>query len=386
MTIKSLASMVRITAILCFTSILPLQLAAADKLVLAHYMPWYASEPISGEWGWHWTMNHFDPATTDTNGLPEIASHYHPLLGPYDSSDVEALTCQVQQMKLAGIDGIIIDWYGIHDYRDYRQIHANTQAIIAVIKAANMQFAICYEDQSIKHMVTGDAMPEAEAVARGRAVFEWMDTHWFTDPAYVMEDGKPVVLCFGPQYFEATQWPQILAGHRHEPLLFTLPHLTKTIPGSMPYAWIPVHGGDETPPEEWRTYLSWISDRGDQGETVIPAAFHQFHDIYAEAQLHRSYGSLDAQGTETVRETLERAFASTGPIIQLVTWNDYGEGTMFEPTHELGYANLELVQATLRERGRISHIPDDLRLPLAIIEQRRALQDDPERLAALKHA
>ena len=35
--------------------------AAERKLVLAHYMPWYESKAVSGRWGWHWTMNKFQP-------------------------------------------------------------------------------------------------------------------------------------------------------------------------------------------------------------------------------------------------------------------------------------------------------------------------------------
>lgn len=31
------------------------------RLILAHYMPWYVTKPASDQWGWHWTMNHFDP-------------------------------------------------------------------------------------------------------------------------------------------------------------------------------------------------------------------------------------------------------------------------------------------------------------------------------------
>src|SRR5437879_3456638 len=26
--------------------------------ILAHYMPWFESKPVSGHWGWHWTMGH----------------------------------------------------------------------------------------------------------------------------------------------------------------------------------------------------------------------------------------------------------------------------------------------------------------------------------------
>ena len=31
------------------------------KTVLVHYMPWYSSKSVSGRWGWHWTMDCFDP-------------------------------------------------------------------------------------------------------------------------------------------------------------------------------------------------------------------------------------------------------------------------------------------------------------------------------------
>src|SRR5687768_13485599 len=60
-------------------------------LLMAHYMPWYQTPEVTGYWGWHWTMDHFDPSKTDANGRPEIASHYMPLTGPYDSSDPDLL-------------------------------------------------------------------------------------------------------------------------------------------------------------------------------------------------------------------------------------------------------------------------------------------------------
>ena len=55
----------------------------APPLILAHYMPWYTARPFSEHWGWHWTMNHFAPEQ-ETDGQRQIASKYHPLIGPYD--------------------------------------------------------------------------------------------------------------------------------------------------------------------------------------------------------------------------------------------------------------------------------------------------------------
>ena len=64
------------------------------KPVMVHYMPWFQAPYSlgSGKWGYHWTMNHFNPNLTNpTNGLPETASWYSPQIGPYDSADPAVL-------------------------------------------------------------------------------------------------------------------------------------------------------------------------------------------------------------------------------------------------------------------------------------------------------
>jgi hypothetical protein len=61
------------------------------------------------------------------------------------------------------------------------------------------------------------------------------------------------------------------------------------------------------------------------------------------------------------------------PVMQLVTWNDYGEGTVIEPTHEDGYAALEAVQdARRKELGdAFTFTADDLRLPARLYALRK---------------
>jgi hypothetical protein len=44
--------------------------------------------------------------------LPEIWSKFHPLIGLHDSTDPDALECQLLQMKLTGFIGVIVCWYG----------------------------------------------------------------------------------------------------------------------------------------------------------------------------------------------------------------------------------------------------------------------------------
>src|SRR6202040_2145735 len=101
----------------------------APKPMMVHYMPWFVAKPFSGSWGWHWTMNHFNPDQINASGNRQIASWYYPLIGPYDSADPVVLEYHVLLMKLAGVDGVIVDWYGNDSYADYSINDQRTAAL-----------------------------------------------------------------------------------------------------------------------------------------------------------------------------------------------------------------------------------------------------------------
>ncbi|PTS92040.1 hypothetical protein DBR27_20145, partial [Flavobacterium sp. HMWF030] len=44
--------------------------------------------------------------------------------------------------------------------------------------------------------------------------------------------------------------------------------------------------------------------------------------------------------------------------LQLITWNDFGEGTMFEPTVEFGYTYIEKVKAFAGVKNTETFFPD----------------------------
>src|SRR3569833_786465 len=108
------------------------------SLLLALFLPWFQAVPAHEQWGWHWTMNHYHPQHI-VNGQNEAASHYHPLMGLYDSGDPDAVECHALLMKFAGIDGVLIDWYGMTDYLDYGLNHRNTLQMIAAVKKAGLK-------------------------------------------------------------------------------------------------------------------------------------------------------------------------------------------------------------------------------------------------------
>ena len=97
--------------------------------VYAHYMPWFENS-ANGRWGMHWTMATADPNAVDADGKRQIAAHFYPLIGPYSSSDPDLIEYHLLLMKLAGIDGVLIDWYGTHDVYDYRANKRNAEALV----------------------------------------------------------------------------------------------------------------------------------------------------------------------------------------------------------------------------------------------------------------
>ena len=351
-------------------------------MVLAHYMPWFAGKQANGTWGWHWTMGKRDPARLSGDGRVDLASHYQPQIGLYDGADPQVLECQLLQMRLAGIDGVIIDWYGISTFRDYGMVQRNTQALITAVRAAGMRYAVCYEDQTVKHRIAGGDIPADQALAQGRRDLDWLARNCLGEPAYVRMDGRPILLVFGPQHFDAVGWSALLTPLQPQPRLFTLPHLATKAGSEAIFGWPPMHGGKSVQPEDLKKHYAELGRRKTQGEGVIPTAFPRFHDFYQEAGLHPSYGSIADRDGATLRETLAMAAALGTGIVQIATWNDYGEGTVIEPTVELGYRDLLIVADSLRLLGRqpAAKTTDDLALPARLLRARRDATTAPARL------
>lgn len=332
-------------------------------VVLAHYMPWYEAKPFSSRWGWHWTMNVFHPDML-VNGQPQLASHYHPLIGPYDSGDPHVLEYHALTMKLGGIDGVVVDWYGREEYLDYARLHRHTTALIAAIGKANLRFVICYEDQTIPKLVAAGRLASSERVAHARRELDWLAAHWFRDPAYVRVNGQPLLLSFGYGGLTDAEWMQLLEG-RSDSLVYLSEHHRR--PGADgAFDWpLPKRGL-----ESQRIFLQQAAD----WPVAMPVAFPRFHDIYQEAKIHESWGRIDDNDGRTFTQTLEQALRSGLPLVQIATWNDWGEGTMIEPSVEFGYRDLMAVQQ-LRRQQNPAHptvAEDDLRLPLRLYRLRKS--------------
>jgi len=352
-----------------------------SPLLLAHYMPWYQTPAIRGNWGWHWTMNHFNPDQENENGRKEIASNFYPITGPYDSSDETLLEYQVLLMKLSGIDGVIIDWYGIEDFWDYGLNNESTQKLIEYVKKAGLSFAICYEDQTIKNMIERGHLGSDQGLTHGQEVMTFLDENWFSDAAYLKTNDQPILYVFGnPSYFNsASDWQALFSNLENEPILITEDQPIVPAANSS-YPWPPMQASVNGVLSESAldTYLTNFYAKAQEWDYLTASAFPGFDDIYEEAGVGPGRGFLDDQDGKTFRQTLQTAIENNPQVIQLVTWNDYGEGTNIEPTIEYGNRYLEILQEmrTTINDSEFAYTAEDLDLPLTLFNLRNQYKGD----------
>lgn len=345
----------------------------SGKTLLMHYMPWYETPEVRGAWGSHWTghAKEHDPSLIDEQGLPDIWSHYHPLIGLYDSTDPDVLECQLLQMKIAGVDGVIVDWYGIGKAADYPAIHDATREMFSAAGTNGMKFSVCYEDRSIGYMEELRILKPEESGAHLTDTFRWMQEEWFREPQYVRLGGRPLVLNFGPMHVkDPAVWSSALGSVPDRPALYGLHHLWKQAGADGGFMWVNQSVWNGSPDEEAiRERLQKEYDHAsDDTAKLIVSAYPGFRDVYEDP-----HPVLDHRNGATMKESLRACMAGPWDIVQLVTWNDYGEGTMIEPTREFGYTFLEVIQEERRaEQGEdFPYRKDDLRLPAMLLALRR---------------
>jgi hypothetical protein len=329
---------------------------AAPKPVMVYYMPWYAAKPYSDRWGWHWTMDHFNPDTMNATGERQVASWYSPLIGPYDSSDPAVLEYHVLLMKLAGIDGVIVDWYGSADVLDYGANNQATLKLFQFIRKAGLKFSICYEDQTLRHMIDGNDLAAGDDIRHARQELLYLQTNFFPDACYLRLKGRPVLLNFGPQYFmTSSNWDEIFSvlAATNQPAFFTEDN--RLAVGTGAFSWPPMWmsqspgTGGVLSGAALKNYLADFDQKAAAWPAFISSAFPRFHDIYQRAGVRNYWGYLGDRHGDTFRETLAHGMTNSSALVQVVTWNDFGEGSMIEPTKEYGYRDLEILQDFRRQ-------------------------------------
>jgi len=352
--------------------------------VYVHYMPWFSApqNPGSGitsfgngatgtvnKWGTHWSNVSPNTAipdsfTTVINYLGNsvqtrrICAHYHPLIGPYDGGDTAVLEYHLLLMKLAGIDGVMIDWYGkTGSNGDVTPLFNTSNALIAQTPNVGLKFGLVMEDNFWGTTIGTYAQPNGNyAVA-----------NLFTNPQYIklgdmrapidtVNQNAPLVCVFGPIHYKTPgQWNSILGGQTAAFLpLYNQSGSIGTDAGGE-FLWPDPQAGQSGNPPAWYNVTSnYYSGNGmtihnkPSHNVILGSAYQGFNDFYGTGGaptlgvIPRNYGP--SGNTLSTILSLDNAQKSNMDGIQIATWNDYSEGTIIEPTVEFGFASLDTIQ------------------------------------------
>jgi hypothetical protein len=210
-------------------------------------------------------------------------------------------------------------------------------------------------------------VPAGKAMESGKEAFRWMQRNWLADSAYIHLDDRPLAMCFGPQYFSQAQWDEIFAEADPRPFFADL--MSRANWADATYNWPAMNGKKPVYPDLVNDLNNFYNRQKDK-PYLIASAWPAFDDVYEDIG-QNSYGHLAYANGETFKLTFKAALDSNPDIIQIATWNDYGEGTVIEPTLERGYRELEYLQDIRREwDGAFSYTKEDLRIPLELYKLR----------------
>lgn len=345
------------------------------KKIYAHLMPWFETRESSGNgtWGAHWTMNTRNPDVVDSTGKRQIAAHYYPLIGPYASGDKDVVEYQLLLMKYAGVDGVLIDWPGTLNCVDYPKNKQNAEAFINKTAAVGLEFAIVYEDHNLTLAPTyGCSVPDKLAAARNDMAY--LRDNYFPRSNYTKINNAPLLLDFGPQTFKSPEeWTNIFSPLSTRPTFLSLWYNTSAGANAQgEYPWI------------YSDFTTGLQNFYDNRPLNVKfgVAYPGFNTFYSEGGWGGPTWGLPYNGTGTFGLTMDMAKNSGVNWIQLATWNDYGEGTMIEPTREFGYGFL----TTLQQKLGVPYGQSQLELIAKLYEQRKQYAGDASKQAQLDQA
>lgn len=321
------------------TEVTPQNVSKTNKMnVYAHYMPWFVAPKTSGAWN-HWTMS-ADPLKDD---LSNLASHYKPLTGAYASDDAAVLDYQCLLMKYSGIDGVMVDWYGSRKgVNDYEANDNNTKALVKAVEKAQLKFVIVYEDNTLSDL------SEDSRKTQARQDMLYLQSNYFKSSSYVKSDGKPLLMCFGPQQVKSpADWTFIFTGQTAKPQFIVLNGFS----GS----------ANDAQNKNCAGEFLWVNPAPDYStannfDMYIGGAMPGFWDVYKQFGQGDGYTTYDRENGALFDRQLNAAKNAGLDWLQISTWNDYGEGTTIEPTEEYGYQCLTALQQFTGVTYRQSHL------------------------------
>jgi PKD repeat protein len=263
----------------------------------------------------------------------------------YVSSDLLQVQKQVNDMLSRGIDGAVIDWYGRGESsKNFASYDQGVQAFMHQSELhPGFHFAIMHDAGALKTCAATIGCDVTQTLIDD---LNYANVTYSGSTAYLTSGGRPVVYFFGHEAY-AIDWTRVRAGVAGNPMFifrngsgFTKPQTSGA------FSWVEPTTVSATNPmaisyldNYYNTALAFPT------EYSTGSVYKGFNDTLA---LWGSNRIVDQQCGQTWLQTVADAgkhYSTTKQMlgIQLVTWNDYEEGSEIES----GIDNCVTVSATV---------------------------------------
>jgi hypothetical protein len=240
----------------------------------------------------------------------------------YSSTDPAQIHKQIMDMISRGIDGVVIDWYGPGTTIDY----ATQLVVTEVEKHPGFTFAIMVDQGAIEWDSCKGCTPTQALTAD----LQYLEQTYFPSKAYLTLQGLPVVTSFGIDDSYTIDWNAVNSALATTPLyLFQNSKGFTHVLSDGGYSWVM-----PTTTDYGMSYLTSFYQTGISlpTEQTVGVTYKGFNDTLA------AWGSNRVMGQQCGRTWLQTfnkinslyTASKQLPFVQLVTWNDYEEGTEIE--------------------------------------------------------
>ena len=246
----------------------------------------------------------------------------------YTSSDPVVVQKQVNDAISRGMAGFIEDWYGPNNSMPNNTLFA--------LKAESerhpgqFSFGITYDGGALNNCV---ATPGCDLTQQTISDLTYAWNNFEQSPAYMRLGGRPVLLFFDPDRYGTLNWPLIQSSVPGNPVLIfrNAGGFTHTSTAGS-FAWIII---DTTNALNWnQTYLDGFlsSAVSSPAQHAMAATYKGFNDTLAGWTKNRIMSQQCGQVWLDTFNEIGRYYSAAKQLesIQLVTWNDYEEGSELE--------------------------------------------------------
>jgi len=240
----------------------------------------------------------------------------------YNSNDAAQVHRQIVDMISRGIDGVVVDWYGPNN-----SIDQATQLVMREAeKHSGFSFAIMIDAGAIGANACDECSPQQILTN----LMQYVEQNYFPSKAYLNVNGQPVVTNFNIDYAYDIDWARVSNAVKTPPrYLFQDNVGFSHAMSDGSFSWVMPWASDYGLGYLSNFYYTGLSFAD---KKTMGAAYKGFNDSLA------SWGSgrvMNQQCGQTWLQTFSQVNSLYSsqmqlPYLQLVTWNDYEEGTEIE--------------------------------------------------------